>query len=278
MSDIPDSEMPLGTTAQHQLILLRCLLENIPDRIFFKDRESRFICVSRAEAEYFRLPDPAEATGKTDFDFFDKELAQAAFDDEQRIMRTGKAIIGQVEKKKLLDGRTGWALISKILLKDASGQIIGTCGISKDITALKNAEDALHEANIELAGQKSQLEQALSELKAAQQQLIELENIQWIARLAFCVAHELRNPHNILNMGIEYLSSEPSVKANAASEEILARMKEALHRSDDVIAALMDGVVSSSLKIESSEIARTLELALKMMKSKGQPTAGKPPV
>ncbi|MEQ1842726.1 MAG: PAS domain-containing protein, partial [Verrucomicrobiales bacterium] len=186
----------------------------------------------------------------------------------QRIMLTGKPIIGQVEKKMLLDGRTGWALVSKIPLKDAAGRVFGTCGISKDITALKNAEDALQEANTQLARQKSQLEQALAELQAAQQKLIELANITWVARLAFCVAHEVRNPLNILGMGLGYLANEASVTENPANKEILAEMQEALRRSDSVIAALMEGAAANNPTFESSEVAATLDLALSMLKGK----------
>ena len=119
-----------------EFALLHCLLEYIPDRIFFKDLSGRFICVSRAEAEYLHVSDRAELMGRSDFDFFDQELAQAAFEDEQRIIRTGLPITGQVERKRLLDGRTGWALVAKIPLRDTSEEIIGTCGISKDITEL----------------------------------------------------------------------------------------------------------------------------------------------
>ena len=150
---------------------LNCLLESMPDRIYFKDKQGHFLEVSRAEAEYLHASRPIDVVGKTDFDYFTAELAQAAFDDEQQIMLTETPIMGKVEKKALLDGRTGWALVSKIPLRDIAGKIIGTCGISKDITALKTAEEALHAANAELASQKAQLEQSLAELKSANEEL-----------------------------------------------------------------------------------------------------------
>lgn len=161
---------------------LNCLLESIPDRIYFKDKEGRFLEVSQAEAEYLHASSSMDVIGKTDFDYFTTELAQAAFDDEQQIMLTQTPIIGKVEKKLLLDGRTGWALVSKIPLRDIAGNIVGTCGISKDITALKLTEEALQTANANLASQKMQLEKSLAdlkstneELKAAQQRLAQLE-------------------------------------------------------------------------------------------------------
>ncbi len=164
---------------------LNCLLESIPDRIYFKDKDGRFLEVSRAEAEYLHASSSIDVVGKTDFDYFAAELAQAAFDDEQQIMLTETPIIGKVEKKLLLDGRTGWALVSKIPLRNVAGKIIGTCGISKDITELKAAEEALQAVNADLASQKEKLEESLAELKskneelkAAQQRLIQLESVK----------------------------------------------------------------------------------------------------
>src|SRR5205809_4922860 len=73
--------------------LLHTLLENLPDRIYFKDEQSRFIRISRAVSEQFKLNDPREARGKTDLDFFTAEEAQAAREDEQRSMETAQPII-----------------------------------------------------------------------------------------------------------------------------------------------------------------------------------------
>ena len=132
--DPSGNRLPLEVSPATDRELLRCLLDNIPDRIYFKDKAGRFIRVSAAEAEFVGAADSDQVIGKSDFDFFEADLAQAAYDDEQQIMTTGQAITGQVEKKRLLDGRTGWALVSKIPLLDASGELIGTCGISKTMT------------------------------------------------------------------------------------------------------------------------------------------------
>jgi PAS domain S-box-containing protein len=132
-----------ASQARHQL--LSCLLDYIPDRIYFKDKDGAFILVSRSEAEYLGAVNPGEVIGKTDFDFFEAPLAQASLDDERSLMQTGDSVTGKEEKKLLLDGRTGWALVDKIPLRDAEGAIIGTCGISKDITRLKEAEEAMRD-------------------------------------------------------------------------------------------------------------------------------------
>ncbi len=123
--------------------LMRTLLDNIPDRIYFKDEQSRFLRINPALAALFKLSDPQQAVGKTDFDFFTSEHAQAAFADEQRIIRTGQPLIGIVEKETHPDGGVTWAFTSKMPLRDKLGKIVGTFGISRDITAIKNFENAL---------------------------------------------------------------------------------------------------------------------------------------
>ncbi len=162
---------PSSRSMQENYLLLRCLLEYIPDRIYFKDKPGAFVLVSHSEVEYLGAKEPAEVIGKTDFDFFEKSAAQAAFDDEQAMMREGRSIAGKEEKKLLLDGRTGWALVTKIPLRDTDGSIIGTCGISKDITTLKETEEALYKANAALASQKALLEKSMAELQQTKLEL-----------------------------------------------------------------------------------------------------------
>jgi PAS domain S-box-containing protein len=125
--------------------LLHTLLENLPDRIYFKDEQSRFLRVSRAVMEQFKVTDPAQAIGKTDFDFFTAEHAAVALKDEQLVMETGEPIIGKVERETLPDGRITWALTSKLPMRDKTGRVIGNFGISRDITELKQIESELAE-------------------------------------------------------------------------------------------------------------------------------------
>ncbi len=130
--------------------LLHALLEGTPDAIYFKDRESRFTLISRRLARLLGLTDPQEAYGKTDRDFFAPEHAEQAFADERRIMATGEPIVDLVEKETWPDGRITWASTTKMPLRDAAGNIVGTFGISRDITARIAAEQRLRTTHRDL--------------------------------------------------------------------------------------------------------------------------------
>jgi len=123
--------------------LLQTLLENIPDRIYFKDCNSRFVRINRALTELLRLEKPEDAYGKSDADFYDPAHAASAREDEINVMATGEPLLGKVELETLTDGRRSWSLTTKMPLRDARGEIIGTCGISREITILKEMEDRL---------------------------------------------------------------------------------------------------------------------------------------
>ena len=125
--------------------LLHTLLDNLPDGIYFKDRESRFTQINLSLASAFGLNHPSEAVGKTDFDFYTAEHAELACRDEQEIVRTGQPIVGKEERETWPDGSVTWASTTKLALRDASGKIIGTFGVSRNITHSKRAEEALRE-------------------------------------------------------------------------------------------------------------------------------------
>src|SRR5438132_1853985 len=126
--------------------LLHTLMDNLPDNMFFKDAASRFVRVNKALTTYFGLADPAQAIGKTDFDFFTEEHARAAHLDEQEIMRTGQPVVGKEEKETWLDGRVRWVSTTKMPFRDNDGNIMGTFGVARDITRVKLAEEGLRES------------------------------------------------------------------------------------------------------------------------------------
>ena len=122
--------------------LLQALMDNIPDTIYFKDTKSRFTRINKAQAEVLGLPSTEAAIGKTDFDFFNNEHAQIAYDDEQRLFKSGKPVIGKQEYFKT-GGTWKWMSATKVPIRDENGNITGLVGVSHDMTEQKNIEHKL---------------------------------------------------------------------------------------------------------------------------------------
>jgi diguanylate cyclase (GGDEF)-like protein/PAS domain S-box-containing protein len=175
--------------------LVRAFLEHVPDNVYFKDRQSRFVCISRSMAAHFGLKNPEDAIGKTDFDMFTREHAEQAFADEQQIILTGQPIIEKEEKETWEDGSESWALTTKLPWRDRDGEIIGTMGISRDITERRRVE-------LELERYRTQLEDLVAQRTA---ELVR--------------ANELLKQENVArNMSLQELDSKAKELARANAE------------------------------------------------------------
>jgi sigma-B regulation protein RsbU (phosphoserine phosphatase) len=150
----------------HEGFLLQTLMNSVPDAVYFKDTRSRFLMMSRSLARKHHLADPQEAVGRSDADYFTSPHAQQALADEQMIMRTGQMLEGIEESETWPDGSITWVSTTKMPLRNQSGRIVGTFGISRDITARKNAQLALAEQTRLLHKKNQQIE---DELKMARE-------------------------------------------------------------------------------------------------------------
>ncbi|MEO8900282.1 MAG: EAL domain-containing protein [Polyangiaceae bacterium] len=128
---------------KEEIFLLQTLMDTIPDQIYFKDRSSRFTRINAAEAQVFGLSAPSEAVGRSDYDYFSPEHAAHAFHDEQEIVRTGVPLVNVEERETKPDGSVRWVSTTKMPLRNTEGRIIGTFGVSRDITQRKEFEEQL---------------------------------------------------------------------------------------------------------------------------------------
>lgn len=118
---------------------LQGLLDNIPDAVYFKDRHNRIIKVNKFYAKGAGFK-PDEIIGKTDFDFFPEDQAKKMFEDDNYVLSTGNPIVGKIERTLIHDGTWNQVITTKIPMHDIKGQIIGTMGITRDMTIYANLE------------------------------------------------------------------------------------------------------------------------------------------
>jgi len=196
--------------------LIDALLNNLPDHVYFKDRESRFIRINKAQAQFLGLNDTTQAVGKTDFDFFTGEHAQQAYDDEQDIIRTGQ-MLSLEEKETHHDHSDTWVSTVKLPLCDKEGTIIGTFGISRDITNHKLAEEEI-------------------KLKNEMLQIVNAEKDKFFS----IIAHDLRGPLSAFLSATEILSEAIQAMTIDEIKEITVSMKESAQNIYSLLENLLE--------------------------------------
>lgn len=161
--DLPD-------LLQSESYLLHTLMDHLPDNIYFKDTQSRFVRVNRSMAQYIGLSHPEDLVGKTDYDAFAEAHARTAYEDEQRIIETGEPLIDKEEQETWPDGHATWVSTTKLPLRDGDDRVIGTFGLSRDVTDRKLAQEAMmrHAVELEAVNAQHRVDMALaSELQRA---------------------------------------------------------------------------------------------------------------
>lgn len=146
--------------------LLDALMLNIPDFVYFKDSNSRFIRISKSMVKLFKADSPNDLIGKSDFDFHRSDHAQKAFNEEKEIMETKRPIVDHVVEETFDDGRDQWVSTTKMPLFNERGDVVGVWGISKIVTELKQAEIRATEKFEEAEELRNQMESHKNEYQA----------------------------------------------------------------------------------------------------------------
>jgi PAS domain S-box-containing protein len=143
---------------EHERDLLHALMDNIPDRIFFKDLDCRYIRINPAQARFLGLNDATQALGRTNFNHLPRDFAAQTWAEDQRMLETGQPVIDKVDKVGFHD-EPRWYSTTKVPIRDQRDTITGLVGVSRDITERKLAEQALARQAEQLARYNAELEQ-----------------------------------------------------------------------------------------------------------------------
>ncbi|HLX94281.1 MAG TPA: ATP-binding protein [Verrucomicrobiae bacterium] len=206
--------------------LLRTVIDNLPDKIYAKDKQGRFVLNNPTHAKALGLNSPEEMKGKTDFDFFPQELAAQFYLDEQKTIETGEPVINQEQYKnnpREPGSPKRWSISSKVLWRDRQGKILGTVGVTRDIHEMKMAQEALHQSEEKLRQFTAQLERSNREL----------------ADFASVAAHDLQEPLRKIIVFGEQLREKNAATLAQDSADCLARMQKAAGRMQMLINDLL---------------------------------------
>ncbi len=224
------------------------LMGNLPDAVYFKDLESRFLRISEALVAKHELKSSAEAEGKSDFDFFTEEHARKAYEDEQEIIRTGKLLVAVIEKETWPDRSPTWVSTTKMPFRNSQGKTIGTFGISRDVTEQKHMEEALAE-------HAALLEKVNAELEVRNQELDEF---------SYVASHDLQEPLRKLTAFSDILREDLQQGNEQEVEHDIEVLSSAAQRMQTLVQALLALSRSGrqSMTIETLALDQVIDLAL----------------
>jgi PAS domain S-box-containing protein len=238
-----DVPQPLRRQLQDEIDMLRRVLDYIPDYVFVKDTESRFLYNNKAHLQVLGATCQEDVLGKTDFDIFPQELAVQYYADEQYVLRTGNALADREELTKLTDGKTQILSTTKAILRGKNREIIGLFGISRDITLRIKTEE---------------------EKKELESQLQQSQKLESLGQLAGGIAHDFNNMLGAISgyagMIVRKLAGRDSALADYANTII-----EASERAADLTRKLLDFARKGKYTLKVVDMNDTVRDAIKLL-------------
>ncbi|MBP86682.1 MAG: hypothetical protein CMJ64_08200 [Planctomycetaceae bacterium] len=204
--------------------LLNSLVDNIPDPVFFKDRDGRFIRANNAMARDAGLNDPSELVGKTDADIWVGELPSDTAEDERRILETGEPLINKEEQPIVADGPDRWVLVTKMPLRNEAGATTGIFGVARDITERKQQEQERERHSAALAEAKEALERSNADLQ----------------QFAYVASHDLQEPLRAVAGYCQLLETKLSDNPDEDVRTFLGHAGDGARRMQSLISSLLD--------------------------------------
>ena len=237
--------------------LLDAFMENIPESVYFKDLRSRFVRISTKMAREIGLSDASQAAGKTDVDFFSAQLGAVSLADEQEIIRTGKPLLEKEEEETWEDGHRTWVITNKVPLRDRRGHVIGTMGVSHEITERRLAEEELAHKAEELKSTNARLEQLAKAAEAASK-----AKGEFLANMS----HEIRTPLNgVIGMTELALETELTREQREYLETVRFSAESLLSIINDILDFSKIEAGKVELEVLNFDLRECLETTLKTL-------------
>jgi PAS domain S-box-containing protein len=247
--------------------LLRAIIDNVPDHIYVKDLQGRYLLDNVAHRTFLGAEEPEDVVGKTVFDLFPPELASLYNADDVAVLRSSRPLVDREEP--MVDrphGTNLWFSTTKVPLNNAEGKMTGIVCLSRDVTSRKKAEEERDRSEHALRKALSDLEKSHGELKATQMVLIQAEKLESLGRLAAGIAHEVKNP-----LGQVLLAADFLLKAIPPAEtvwaEVLNDIRRAVIRMDTILRGMLDFSAPNDLNLRPENLSAPIDQALMLLKS-----------